>query len=57
MSPGSVRRLFRLDVAFALLIAVMAAHEAEHIGQLLQKEAFPNRCPGDWTPSHVHTPG
>jgi nitrous oxidase accessory protein NosD len=37
----------RLDVAFAALIAVMAAHEAEHVAQLLQKEAFPNRCPGD----------
>jgi hypothetical protein len=37
----------RLDVAFALVVAVMAAHEAEHVSQLLQKEAFPNRCPGD----------
>jgi hypothetical protein len=37
----------RLDAAFAVLIAVMAAHEAEHVAQLLQKEAFPNRCPGD----------
>jgi nitrous oxidase accessory protein NosD len=37
----------RLDAAFALVIAVMAAHEAEHVAQLLQKEAFPNRCPGD----------
>jgi hypothetical protein len=37
----------RLDVAFAVLVAVMAAHEAEHVAQLLQKEAFPNRCPGD----------
>jgi hypothetical protein len=45
--PGPVRRIFQLDVAFALLMAVMAAHEAEHIGQLLQKEAFANRCPGD----------
>ena len=37
----------RLDAVFAALIAVMAAHEAEHFAQLLQKEAFPNRCPGD----------
>jgi hypothetical protein len=37
----------RLDIAFALVVAVMAAHEAEHVAQLLQKEAFPNRCPGD----------
>jgi Right handed beta helix region len=37
----------RLDILFAGLIAVMAAHEAEHFAQLLQKEAFPNRCPGD----------
>jgi hypothetical protein len=36
-----------LDVAFAVVVAVMAAHEAEHVAQLLQKEAFPNRCPGD----------
>jgi nitrous oxidase accessory protein NosD len=42
-----VRRLLQLDVAFALLVAVMAAHEAEHVGQMLQKNAFPNRCPGD----------
>jgi nitrous oxidase accessory protein NosD len=41
------RRLFQLDVAFALLVAVMAAHEAEHVGQMLQKNVFPNRCPGD----------
>jgi nitrous oxidase accessory protein NosD len=37
----------KLDAAFAVLIAVMAAHEAEHLAQLLQKEAFPNRCPGN----------
>jgi len=44
-----VRALSRrqLDIAFAVLVAVMAAHEAEHVAQLLQKEAFPNRCPGD----------
>jgi hypothetical protein len=37
----------RLDAVFAVLIGVMAAHEAEHVAQVLQKEAFPNRCPGD----------
>jgi hypothetical protein len=48
MGPGAVRAPRRLlDAAFALLIAVMAAHEAEHVSQLLQKEAFPNRCPAD----------
>lgn len=36
----------RRDTVFALLVAVMAAHEAEHVAQLLQKEAFANRCPG-----------
>lgn len=37
----------RLDAVFAGLLVVMAAHEAEHVAQLLQKQAFPNRCPGD----------
>jgi hypothetical protein len=37
----------RLDAAFALVVAIMAAHEAEHVAQVVQKEAFPNRCPGD----------
>jgi nitrous oxidase accessory protein NosD len=45
--PGPVRRIFQLDVAFALLVTVMAAHEAEHVAQVLQKNVFPNRCPGD----------
>jgi hypothetical protein len=36
----------RRDTVFAVLVAVMAAHEAEHVAQLLQKEAFANRCPG-----------
>jgi hypothetical protein len=37
----------RVELAFVALILVMAAHEAEHVGQLLQKKGLENSCPTD----------
>ena len=37
----------RVELAFLALILVMAAHEAEHVGQLLQKKGLENSCPRD----------
>lgn len=36
-----------LPFAFAVLLAVMAGHEAEHVAQLLQKDALDAACPTD----------
>ncbi len=36
-----------LAVAFTLLVAVMAAHEAEHVAQVVQKDALGASCPND----------
>jgi nitrous oxidase accessory protein NosD len=41
------RRGTLLPVLFALLLAVMAGHEAEHVAQLLQKDALDASCPTD----------
>ena len=37
----------RLDLAFLLVILVMTAHEAEHVAQVVQKDALDNSCPVD----------
>ena len=37
----------RLDLAFLLVILVMTAHEAEHVAQVIQKDALANSCPVD----------
>jgi Right handed beta helix region len=37
----------RVELSFLALILVMAAHEAEHVGQLLQKKGLENSCPQD----------
>ena len=37
----------RLDLAFFAVIAVMAAHESEHLGQIIQKNGLENSCPKD----------
>jgi hypothetical protein len=37
----------RVELAFLALILVMAAHEAEHVAQLLQKQGLENSCPKD----------
>ena len=44
---ASVRRLWRLDLAFFVVVAVMAAHESEHVGQVVQKTSLENSCPTD----------
>ena len=36
-----------LAVVFALLVAVMAAHQAEHVAQVIQKNALGASCPND----------
>ena len=36
-----------LDLSFLLVILVMTAHEAEHVAQVLQKNALQNSCPVD----------
>jgi hypothetical protein len=37
----------RLDLAFFAVIAIMAAHESEHVGQIIQKNGLENSCPKD----------
>ena len=37
----------RLDLAFLLVILVMTAHQAEHVAQVVQKDALANSCPAD----------
>ena len=44
LSATAVRRL---DLAFLLVILVMTAHEAEHVAQVVQKDALDNSCPVD----------
>jgi hypothetical protein len=43
----SATALRRLDLAFLVVVLVMAAHEAEHVAQVLQKNALANSCPVD----------
>jgi parallel beta helix pectate lyase-like protein len=37
----------RLNLTFFLVIAVMAGHEAEHVAQVIQKDAALEGCPGN----------
>ena len=37
----------RLDTFFRAVVLVMAAHEAEHVAQVVQKDALANACPTD----------
>jgi nitrous oxidase accessory protein NosD len=41
------RRLQRIAIFFAALVAVMAAHEVEHVVQLYQKDVAGAPCPND----------
>ena len=36
-----------LDLSFLSVVLVMAAHEAEHVAQVIQKDALQNSCPVD----------
>jgi hypothetical protein len=42
-----VRPHRRLNLVFFATLAVMAAHEAEHVAQIVQKDALGNACPVD----------
>jgi parallel beta-helix repeat protein len=42
-----VRRFPRLNALFFALIAVMAAHQGEHVAQVVQKDALYEQCPHD----------
>jgi hypothetical protein len=42
-----MRRPSRFDVAFLAVVAVMAAHQAEHLSQVAEKEVLANSCPVD----------
>ncbi|MDP8942791.1 MAG: DM13 domain-containing protein [Actinomycetota bacterium] len=40
-----VRPFGRVNLFFASVVAVMVAHEAEHVGQMIQKQVLGNTCP------------
>jgi hypothetical protein len=44
---GLLRPHRLLNAAFAALIGVMAGHEAEHVAQVVQKNALGRDCPGE----------
>jgi Right handed beta helix region len=43
----SARALRRLDLFFLLVVLVMTGHQAEHVAQVMQKNALANSCPVD----------
>jgi parallel beta-helix repeat protein len=42
-----IRRFPRLNALFFVLVSVMAAHEGEHVAQVVQKDALLETCPHD----------
>ncbi len=42
-----VARFARLNTIFFALVVVMAAHESEHVAQVVQKNGVENMCPGN----------